>query len=129
MTGTLATALLLAWMKACCIVYGVEPEFAWGVLRVESGVPGGPAIRLGRLGGSRYFGPFGIADVYGNDVNLSNPYVNILIGVAALRGQDKRRILRRYNAAFNEAYYRAVMALYRQARRDGNFHGQVQTRG
>lgn len=126
----LASALLLAWMKACALTYGVEPEFAWAVARVESGAPGGSAIRCGPLGRSgKYYGPFGIHRDFRRRWPIDDPYVNVAVGVKALRGPDKRRVLRRYNAAFNEAYYRAVMAVYRQAKREGKFSGQVQTRG
>ena len=112
MTG-LALAALLAWFQTCGALYGVEPEFAWAVARVESGVPGGPEIRLGPLGRrGKYYGP------------IDDPYVNVEVGVKALRGADKRRVLQRYNAAFNEAYCRAVMSTYHQAKREGKFDGR-----
>lgn len=130
MSGGLATALLLAWLQACALTYGVEPEFAWAVARVESGVPGGAEIRCGPLGrAGKYYGPFGIHRDFRRRWPINDPFVNVEVGIKALRGTDKRQVLRRYNAAFNEAYYRAVMAIYRQAKREGRFHGQVQARG
>jgi hypothetical protein len=124
MSGGLATALLLAWLKACAAAYGVEPEFAWAVARVESGVPGAAEIRCGPLGRSgKYYGPFGIHRDFRRRWPIDDPYVNMAVGVKALRGADKRRVLRRYNTAFNEGYYRAVMAIYRQAKREGKFDG------
>jgi hypothetical protein len=124
-----ATALLLAWMQTCGLTYGVEPEFVWAVARVESGVPGISEIRCGPLGrAGKYYGPMGINRCFKTKWPIDDPFVNVEIGVKALRGADKRRVLKRYNAAFNEAYYRAVMALYRQAKREGKFDGQVQAR-
>jgi hypothetical protein len=130
MTSPLATALLLAWLKACALIYGVEPEFAWAVARVESGGPGVDEIRCGPLGRTgKYYGPFGIHREFRRRWPIDNPYVNVEVGVKALRGRDKRQVLKRYNASFDEAYYRAVMAIYRQAKREGKFRGQIQTRG
>jgi hypothetical protein len=123
LSGGLATALLLAWMQACSLQYGVEPEFAWAVARVESGTKT-ESLRCGRLGRSRYYGPMGINRCFLNRWPIDDPYVNVEVGVKALRGADKRRVLKRYNAAFDEAYYRAVMALYRQAQREGMFYGR-----
>jgi hypothetical protein len=120
----LGMALLLAWLQACALTYGVEPEFAWAVARVESGVPGGAEIRCGPLGRSgKYYGPMGINRCFKAKWPIDNAFVNVEVGVKALRGADKRRVLQRYNAAFNEAYFRAVMAVYRQAKREGKFHG------
>ena len=128
MTG-LPLALLLAWLQACALTYGVEPEFAYAVARVESGVPGLAEIRCGPLGRSgKYYGPMGINRCFKEKWPIDDPYINVVVGVKALRGADKRRVLQRYNAAFNEAYYRAVMATYRQAKREGRFDGQVQAR-
>lgn len=128
LTG-LALAALLAWFQTCGAMYGVEPEFAWAVARVESGVSGGPEIRFGPLGRrGKYYGPMGINRCFLGRWPIDDPYVNVEVGVKALRGTDKRRVLRRYNRAFNEAYYRAVMAVYRQAKREGRFDGQVQAR-
>lgn len=130
MSSALATTLLLAWMKACALTYGVEPEFAYAVARVESGGQGVTEIRCGPLGRSgTYYGPFGIHRDFRRRWPVDDPFVNVEVGVKALRGRDKRRVLQRYNASFNEAYYRAVMAIYRQAKREGKFHGQVQARG
>jgi hypothetical protein len=123
-------ALLLAWLQACALTYGVEPEFAFAVARVESGLPGAAVIRCGPLGRSgKYYGPFGIHRDFRRRWPIDDPFVNVAVGVKALRGTDKRRVLQRYNAAFNEAYYRAVMRIYRQAQRERMFHGQIQARG
>lgn len=104
----MAEALLVAWIRSCALVYGVDPEFAVAVAHVESRVPG-QYLRVGRLGRSRYFGPFGIHQDFRKKWPVEDPWVNCLIGVRALRGRDKRKVLRRYNAEFNESYYRAVM--------------------
>lgn len=126
MTGV-AAALLLAWIQACALTYGVEPEFAYAVARIESGTKT-EAWRCGRLGRSRYYGPMGINRCFLARWPIDDPFVNVEVGVKALRGADKRRVLKRYNAAFDEAYYRAVMALYRQTKREGIFYGQIQAR-
>lgn len=111
-------AVLLAWMRACALTYGVEPEFAYAVARVESGVPGGPALRFGPLGrAGKYYGPFGIHRDFRKKWPIDHPLVNVAVGVRALRGQDKRRVLQRYNTNFDESYFRAVMAVYRRAKR------------
>jgi hypothetical protein len=100
----LAAALLLAWMQACAVSCGVEPEFAYAVARVESGVPGGPALRCGPLGrAGKYYGPFGIHRDFKRRWAIDDPFVNVAVGVKALRGADKRRVLKRYNIAFNES--------------------------
>jgi hypothetical protein len=115
----LSTAILLAWMKACCLNYGVEPEFALAVARVESGTKT-EMLRFGPMGKSgRYYGPFGIERSFLKKWPIDNPFVNIEVGVKALRGPDKRRVLRRYNATFNEAYFRAVMMACRKYKSEG----------
>ena len=85
-------------------------------------MPGGPRIRIGPLGRKRkYYGPMGINRCFLARWPVDNCYVNVMVGARALRGNDKRRVLKRYNAAFTEAYYRAVMACYRQAKRERIF--------
>jgi len=129
MTGGLAMALLLVWLRSCALTYGVEPEFAYAVARVESGLPGAAEIRCGPLGRTgKYYGPFGIHRDFRQRWPVDHPFVNVAVGVKALQGPDKRRVLRRYNTAFNGAYYRAVMAIYRQAKRERIFYGQVLAR-
>lgn len=120
MTG-LPAAILLAWMQACCTVYGVEPEFALAVARIESGTKTA-WLRCGPLGkAGKYYGPFGIHRDFRKKWPIDNPYVNVAVGVRALQGRDQRRVLQRYNAEFNEAYFRAVRAVYRQTKRRGTF--------
>jgi hypothetical protein len=113
---TLLTAILLAWMKACCLNYGVEPEFALAVARVESGTKT-EMLRFGPLGREgRFYGPFCIERSFLRRWPIDNPFVNIEVGVKALRGRDKRRVLQRFNASFDEPYFRAVMAARRKFR-------------
>lgn len=111
------TPALLLWLHICCAAYGVEPSFALAVAQMESGCPG-LEIRLGALGKKGvYAGPFGLHRAYCREhfgVDPIDPIVNIQIGVRALRGPDKLRILRRYNQESNRAYERAVMAKYRR---------------
>jgi hypothetical protein len=116
---TLSTAILLAWMKTCCLYYGVEPEFALAVARVESGTRT-EMLRFGPMGRSKkYYGPFGIERSFLRRWPIDNPFVNVEVGVKALRGRDKRRVLQRYNASFNEPYFRAVMAACRRYKSEG----------
>ena len=121
MTDPLLTALLLAWITACAQTHGVDPHFARAVAICESRPCGGGELemRVGRLGKSRYYGPFGVANVYGADVNLLNPYINTLIGVAALRGRDKIRVLRRYNTTCTPAYISEVRRVERKLKETG----------
>jgi hypothetical protein len=115
----LPTALLLAWLQACAAINGVEPEFALAVAAIESRLQCGP---LGRSG--TYYGPMGIHKCFKAKWDIEDPYVNIAVGVSALRGRDQRRVLKRYNASFNEAYWRAVQAARRQYQRDRVFAGR-----
>lgn len=109
-------SLLLAWMASCAQVYGVDPHFAQAVAIVESRPAHGPelAMRCGRLGKSRYYGPMGIEKSFLKRWAINDPFVNIQVGVMALRGADKRRVLKRYNASFTEAYYREVRRIERR---------------
>ena len=105
--------LLLCWLLACCQTYGVEPEFALAVARVESGTKT-QEYRVGRLGRSNFYGPMGVHRCF---LKTGSPFEVIELGVKALQGKDKAKVLRRYNPKLDRAYERAVMALYRQNRR------------
>lgn len=109
---TIPTAILVAWIHACAQVHGVDPAFAQAVAVVESRPKGGGMeMRVGPIGKSgRFVGPMGIAKCFENDADIYNPYINILIGVCALRGPEKKA-LRRYNASFDTAYYHEVMRI------------------
>ena len=108
--------LLLCWLLTCCKTYHVDPAFALAVARLESGTKT-QEYRLGRLGKSKYYGPFGIHRDFLKKWPIDNPYINIQVGVKALRGTDKRRVLRRYNTASNRTYERAVLAKMRELKR------------
>lgn len=107
---TITAAILVAWMRACAQVHGVDPAFAQAVAIVESRPVGGDMeMRVGPLGKSgRFIGPMGLNRCFARDANIYNPFINVLIGVAALRGQEKKA-LRRYNASYTPAYYHEVM--------------------
>jgi len=119
---TLPTALLLAWIRAYAALYGVEPEFALAVAHVESGCAG-QEFRLGPLGKKgKYAGPFGLDRAYCRErfgLDPVDPETNIRIGVRALRGRDPRAVLQRYNAKFNERYWRAVQQAKRRYKSRG----------
>lgn len=106
----------MAWLQACAATHGVEPEFALAVATVESRLQCGP---LGSKG--TYYGPMGIHKCFRAKWDIANPFVNIAVGVKALKGRDQRRVLQRYNASFNEAYFRAVQSCRRQYQRDRVF--------
>ena len=102
---------LLTWLHLCALKYNVDPGLAYGVMIIESR---GQCGELGRKG--TFIGPMGIHKCFRSKWDIDNPYTNIEVGVRALRGDDERRVLRRYNTAFNMAYYKAV----KQVQRDYN---------
>ena len=106
--------ILYIWLVTCCNFYHVEPEFALAVARVESGTKT-QEYRIGRLGKSDFYGPMGVKGCF---LKTGSPFEVIELGVRALRGKDKARVLRRYNPKLDRAYERAVMALYRQNKRE-----------
>ena len=60
----------------------------------------------------------GINDCFLSKWPIDDPFVNVEVGVKALRGSDKRRVLRRYNPKLNRAYEQTVMATYQQMKRN-----------
>ena len=122
MTDPLTTALLLAWLNVCCIEFKVSPPFARAVSTIETGAPVGQ-IKTGSIDSKgRFWAPMGIARCFGKDYDIASPYVNIWLGVRALRGtgtdeaRQKRR-LRKYNAKFTMAYWREIKKVERVYRR------------
>ena len=116
--------LLTCWLNAACQTYGVEPEFATAVMRLESGTKT-QEYRLGVIGRERKLsGPFGLHIAYVREkfgADATNPYVNVLVGVRALRntGTDAKKIarLKRYNPEWRKnRYLEDLMACYRQER-------------
>lgn len=111
---------LMTWMILCCSAYGVEPEFALAVWKVESG-NAQHEFRIGRLGRSKYWGPAGLNEQCfpkHERWRVAEPREHIRIAVAALRGRDKMSILKRYNREITTAYTAAVMANYRRYKRE-----------
>ena len=108
------TPALFLWLNLCCAVYDVEPEFALSVFTIESRLEVGP---LGRSG--TYIGPAGIHKCFRAKYDIDDPKENIRVGVAALRGKDKFRVLHRYNPKATPAYVREVMRLRKQLGRKG----------
>jgi len=108
------------WLHLVQIVskeYGVDPNFALAVAETESSCKG-RQFRFGRMGRSHYSGPFGINRCFLSRWNVDDPWINTVIGIRALaRYQDKRRTLMKYNANFNESYWRRVKELERRNRR------------
>jgi len=88
--------------------YGVDPYFALAVAEVESSCKG-RRCRFGKMGKGTYYGPFGIHKCFLSKWPINDPFVNTEIGIRALsRYKDQRRSLKRYNAEFNESYYRSI---------------------
>jgi hypothetical protein len=111
---------MLLWLRAVSIIYGVEPELALAVARIESGCKASD-YRLGPMGCGTYYGPMGIFYEFIKRWPIDDPYINILVGVKALRGQgDPVRVLRRYNTTATQAYLKAVLS-FRKMLRDSKF--------
>ncbi|MGA7886359.1 MAG: hypothetical protein WCA44_11510 [Acidobacteriaceae bacterium] len=116
-----APAWWLQEVKMVSEYYGVNPNFALAVAETESSCRG-QQFRFGSMGKGTYFGPFGIHKCFRAKWDIADPYINTVIGIRALaRYRDKRRTLRKYNAAFNEAYWRRVCYLERRNREAGVF--------
>ena len=111
--------LLLCFLTACCHTYGVEPEFALAVARVESGTKT-QDYRIGRLGKSDFWGPMGVKGCF---LKTGSPFEVIEKGVKALRetaGNEAKMIDRAktYNPNWRKNRYLVdLMACYRQNRR------------
>lgn len=118
----LTTAILLAWITACAHVEHVDPAFAAAVFHVESRTAT-QEFRFGPMGRrGQYIGPAGIDKCFRDKYDIDCWPVNVLVGVRALRAHRRERteraILRRYNANFNQAYYRAVMVAKKKYRKE-----------
>lgn len=103
----LSIFLLKIWIVTCSAYWNVEPSFALAVAHIESRLPGKEEFRCGKMG-STFFGPFGIHKCFKKRWPIDNPLVNCWIGVRALRGRNKKKILKRYNAKFDQAYWLAI---------------------
>ena len=101
----------LSFVKVTAEKYGVEPAFALAVAEVESSGKG-KRFRFGKMGRSKYYGPFGVHQCFMSKWDISDPYINTEVGIKALsRYKDSRRALKKYNTAFNETYFRRIKTL------------------
>jgi hypothetical protein len=102
-------------VQRSCERYDVCPFFAAAVMRIE-----GNGWTEQRIGSSPYWGPMGINENCPVPYRvLTNPLSNIRVGVAALRGDDRRTVLKRYNAEwYKDNYIRDILALERQLERE-----------
>jgi hypothetical protein len=112
--------ILLLWLQTCSAYYGVDPYFAMAVAHVESSTKS-QEFRIGKMGRT-FYGPMGIHKCFKTKWDISNPYVNIQVGVRALRG-NQRRALRRYNPKATPTYESAVFAAKRRYERKKVFDG------
>lgn len=97
--------------------FRVDPNFLKAVASVESR-KGNQKFRYGKMGRT-YYGPMGIHKCFLKKWDIDKPEINIMVGARALQGvgsnpaaQKKR--LRRYNASFNERYWRAIKQAERE---------------
>ena len=98
----------------------MDPYICLGVAGAESSL-GEVEFRFGPMGRT-YYGPFGIHKCFLEKWKIDDPYVNTEVGIRALaRHKNLRRSLKKYNAEFNESYYKRVIYLARKYRREGVF--------
>lgn len=106
-------AMVYFWTIYWSGVYGIDPAFALAVAHVESRTAH-QEFRVGLLC-HKWYGPFNIEKGFKKRwPDIDTIQGNCRAGVRALRGSNPRRVLQRYNAAFNEGYYRAIMAARRK---------------
>lgn len=103
----LSKLFLLLWIVFCSNYHSVDPTFSLAVAHIESRI-NDKEFRLGRLGNTEFFGPFGISECFLNRWQIDNPWINCWYGVQALKGPNKRKTLQRYNLEFNEPYWTEV---------------------
>jgi hypothetical protein len=113
----ITSIMICAMIEAAAIAHGVDPAFCKAVARIESGTKT-QQFRVGRLGQSKYFGPFGIHQDFIRLWSVDDLETNIEVGVKALRGKDKRAVLKRYNPKFNHKYYSEIMKLTKQYQKE-----------
>lgn len=122
--GKLKIAILLYLIGVIAQTYHVDPNFAKAVAVIESR-KGNELLRTGRLGKSNYYGPMGVNKCFLNRWPIDDPIVNIVIGVRALRGNE-RKVLHRYNAKCDSSYTQAIFQLKRQfAHEDKSIWGSM----
>ena len=108
-------------VKAVAVKYGVDPNFALAVAEVESSNKE-VRFRFGKMGRGTYYGPYGIHKCFLKKWDISDPSINTEVGIRALaRYKDQRKALKKYNASFNEGYYRRIKQLEARNRREGVF--------
>lgn len=111
----LTKVIIHGYILYACQKYGVDPNFAKAVAHIESR-KGQEEFRIGRLGHSRYFGPFGIEQSFLKRWPIDDYLTNIEIGCRALRGPQER-VLRRYNTSYSPDYAKAVRMAQREYQR------------
>lgn len=109
------TTWLILWCAMVCAVHGVPLKNALAVAHIESRNKQ-QAFRIGRLGKSHYFGPFGIKDCF---AGADDPEANIVLGISAIARLTKRygsfkAGLKRYNTEFTESYWAAIKRSIRE---------------
>lgn len=103
------TTWLMLFLSMVCAVHGVPFQQALAVAHIESRNKY-HAFRVGRLGKSKYFGPFGINGCF---TGANDPETNIILGVSAIARLTRKygsfkAGMKRYNAEFTESYWAAI---------------------
>lgn len=107
------------YVKQVSQKYGMDPAVSLALAEVESSKDK-QRFRFGRVG--RYWLPFGIHKDCAKGHDLSDWRVNTEVGIRAIaRYKDLRKSLKKYNASFNEAYYRRVLTLAAKNRKEKVF--------
>ena len=110
-------AMIVAWTIHYAAQYGVDPAFALAVAHVESRSKN-QEFRIGLLG-KKWYGPYNIhKDFIHRWPEITTIPGNCKVGVRALRGGSPRAVLKRYNKAFNNAYFCAVIKEARKYRKE-----------
>jgi len=108
--------LIVFWTVFWCSHYGVDPTLPLAVAHIESRSPG-REFRIGLLAG-KWYGPYNIhKDFKKRWPDIAAIEGNCRAGVRGLRGQDKMKVLKRYNPEATQAYLAAVMKAKNRYRR------------
>lgn len=107
---------ICAMIEAAAILHGADPAFCKAVARIEPGTKS-QQFRIGPASSGKFYAPFNIHKDYLKKWRIDILEVNVEVGVKALKGKNKRQVLKWFNPQFNEKYYTEVMKLTKQYQR------------